>query len=660
MPASAMNEVVQYFRRNLLPEEAVLTDGQLLERFASRREPAALEALVRRHGPMVWGVCRRILGNHHDAEDAFQATFLVLVRKGPSVQPRAKIGNWLYGVAHQTALKARATRAKQKLREAQVTDMPESTVAEPNSWDDLQAVLDQELSRLPEKYRTVVVLCDLEGKAGKEAARQLGLAQGTVASRLARARAMLAKRLARHGLTASGSTLAAVLCENAVSAPVPGSVLSFTIKAVTLAAAEETAVATLVSAKVAALAEGVTKAMLVTKLKNMIAVTLAAAAMFGLGAGVLGYRALAAPQNEGKGRPPGTVKADQLKVEQQKPSKDDMASLQGTWKLVSSESDGVTIGEGRPEIQGSFAVFKKSSVMMTWKMFHSPQVRKPPEDAKAVGTFTLDTKRNPRAIVITWQTNPAFGKEDMVQRGIYAVDGDTLKLCFYFAGKDVRSLVPTEFSAKAGSKRAVSIFKRVRSSDEGKDERIKAPPSDLGKIQPPGGAPLDKGKPKSEKVPVKKAEEKAKLQGTWQLISFEFDGLKLGEGRHELKDGRLLVEQESLTFCFPETWPPESATKKAVAHFAFGAGRTPGMLVLTWKECPWNREKHFVQKAIYAVDGDSLKICLSRKDQDKEAPTEFSAPVGSERLVWIFRRISPAAREGTTTGPQHEKPEAAP
>src|SRR5256714_1919454 len=150
MPTSQISEVIQHLRSTLLLREgAGLTDGQLLERFVSRREPAALEALVRRHGPMVWGVCCRILRNHHDAEDAFQATFLVLVRKAASVYPRAKVGNWLYGVAHQTALKARATAAKQRTRERQGVDMLDSAVQQPGLSGDVQSVLDQELSHLP-------------------------------------------------------------------------------------------------------------------------------------------------------------------------------------------------------------------------------------------------------------------------------------------------------------------------------------------------------------------------------------------------------------------------------------------------------------------------------------------------------------------------------
>src|SRR5262249_55553423 len=159
------------------------------------RDEATLATLVRRHGPMVWGVCRRVLHNYHDAEDAFQATFLVLVRKAASIASPGLLANWLYGVAHQTALKARATAAKRRARERQVTEMPEPALSERPLWDDLQPLLEKELSRLPDKYRVAIVLCDLEGKTRKEASRQLGVPEGTLAARLARGRGMLAKRL---------------------------------------------------------------------------------------------------------------------------------------------------------------------------------------------------------------------------------------------------------------------------------------------------------------------------------------------------------------------------------------------------------------------------------------------------------------------------------
>src|SRR5439155_6649987 len=145
-------------------------DGELLSHCLSGRDGDALAALVRRHAPMVWGVCCRLLHNHHDAEDAFQATFLVLVRKAADV-PREAVANWLHGVARQTAVRLRATAAKRRRRETQVVNMPEPTV--PTAHDaDVQAVVDEELSRLPDRYRGVVVLCDLEGLTRKEAARQ--------------------------------------------------------------------------------------------------------------------------------------------------------------------------------------------------------------------------------------------------------------------------------------------------------------------------------------------------------------------------------------------------------------------------------------------------------------------------------------------------------
>src|SRR5262245_32567135 len=293
MPATPISEVIQRLHGVLLPEGADLTDGQLLECFVSRREPAALEALVRRHAPMVWGVCRRVLQNHHDAEDALQATFLVLVRKAAAIRSPAQLGNWLYGVAHHTALKARATRAKRKDRERPATDMPEPAQPDQGVWNDLRPLLDHALSRLPEKYRTVIVLCELEGKTGREAARQLDLPQGTVASRLARARAMLAKRLGRHGLVVSGGVLAAVLAQNRAAAGMPTSLVSSTIKAVTSVAAGQAA-AGVVSLQVAALTDGVIKAMLLTKLKSVMMLLLAAVAVVG-SAGVL-YRTQAAEQ----------------------------------------------------------------------------------------------------------------------------------------------------------------------------------------------------------------------------------------------------------------------------------------------------------------------------------------------------------------------------
>ncbi len=268
------SKVIQHLRRTvLLHDGAGLTDGKLLECFIEHRDEAAFAALVKRHGPMVWGVCHRLL-NHHDAEDAFQATFLVLVRKAASIKPREMVGNWLYGVAHQTVLQARRTATRRRAKEKQVREMPETGAVQQDLWDDLRPLLDQELRRLPDKYRAVIVLCDLEGKTRKETAEQLGCPEGTVAGRLARARSILAKRLTRHGLAMSSGALAAMLTGRAASAYVPTATLSSTLQAASLFASGQAATSGAISIQAIALTEGVLKAMLMSKLKAALAVVL--------------------------------------------------------------------------------------------------------------------------------------------------------------------------------------------------------------------------------------------------------------------------------------------------------------------------------------------------------------------------------------------------
>jgi RNA polymerase sigma factor (sigma-70 family) len=282
MARSQTSGVIQHLRGAVLLEgAAALSDAHLLDAFVRHREPAALELLVRRHAPMVWGVCRRVLDDHHDAEDAFQATFLVLVRRAASIAAGDLLANWLYGVAHRTALKARATLARRKGREKQVHDMPEPAATERNLWDDVRPHVDRELDRLPSRYRAVVVLCDLEGKTRTEAAGQLGLPEGTVASRLARARGMLAKRLARCGVGVTGVTLATVLAPQAL-AGAPAILVSGTIKAAALYAAGPAAAAGAISANIVALTEGVLKAMLLSKIKTVASVLLVGACLGGL------------------------------------------------------------------------------------------------------------------------------------------------------------------------------------------------------------------------------------------------------------------------------------------------------------------------------------------------------------------------------------------
>ncbi len=228
------------------PRESAASDGDLLTRFLDLAD--AFAELVRRHAGMVRGVCRRTLGPTDDADDAFQATFLVFVRKARGVSPRNQVGNFLYGVAYRTAAHARSARAVRHARHRELPDMP---AAPPPAADpDQLAALDEELARLPDAYRSAVVLCELEGLSLKDAAARTKVPAGTLASRLARGRRLLADRLTRRGL---GGLLAAVA--GSASASVPPKLLDQTIAGATAPATE--------------LAHGVLKVMLISKLKTL-------------------------------------------------------------------------------------------------------------------------------------------------------------------------------------------------------------------------------------------------------------------------------------------------------------------------------------------------------------------------------------------------------
>ncbi len=301
------------------PEPA---DATLLQAFVARRDGTAFAALVRRHGPMVLGVCRRVLGNHHDAEDAFQATFLVLARKAASVVPREAVGNWLYGVAYRTALEARSLNARHRAREQLRADPPERPCPPGEPADERLWLLDEALSRLPDRYRVPVVLCELEGRPRKEVARQLGVPEGTLSSRLAAARKLLAKRLARHDPRLTAVVVGALLAEASAPAAV-SAVLS-------RAAGRAADVAAVAPAAVSALTEGVLKAMLLNRLKAVAGVVLALALV------AAGVAARAYPPPGPPGEPPRVETPPTVR------GGGDRDAIQGVWNVVSS--DGVWPG----------------------------------------------------------------------------------------------------------------------------------------------------------------------------------------------------------------------------------------------------------------------------------------------------------------------------
>jgi RNA polymerase sigma factor (sigma-70 family) len=250
------------------------TDGELLERFVTRQDEAAFEALVRRHGPMVLSVCRRVLQDAHEAEDAFQATFLVLVRKAGSIAEPDLLGNWLYGVAFRIAAKARNKAARRSAYERQAASMPrENPLPSEVEARELRTVLDEEMSGLPEKYRAPLVLCYLEGKTNEEAARTLGWPTGSMSSRLARGREMLRERLTRRGLAFAGLPFSDLLSQNAAPTALPLWLVNATVQAAALTVAGKAAGA--LSPAIAALLETAPKARLLTRYRLAVALFLA-------------------------------------------------------------------------------------------------------------------------------------------------------------------------------------------------------------------------------------------------------------------------------------------------------------------------------------------------------------------------------------------------
>ncbi len=254
-----------------------LSDGQLLARFVAARDEAAFTALLRRHGPMVFAVCRRVLHNLHDAEDAFQATFLILARKATSVLKRDSVGCWLHAVAYHTALEAAQANQRRRARERQVRDVPQPD--ETPGTTDWRPLLDRELNRLSEKYRAALVLCDLEGRPQREVARLLGVPTGTLSSRLMRARALLAKRLLARGVALSAGALAALVVADAASAQVPAVLVGSTVRVAALVAAGQLTAGT----PAVLLMKGAMKAMLLNKLRVVVGGVMVAVALGAVG-----------------------------------------------------------------------------------------------------------------------------------------------------------------------------------------------------------------------------------------------------------------------------------------------------------------------------------------------------------------------------------------
>jgi RNA polymerase sigma factor (sigma-70 family) len=288
------------------PGGAPWTDRQLLEDFTTRHDEAAFAALVSRHGPMVLRVCRRVLGHEQDAEDAFQATFLVLAQHTGAIRKRDAVADWLHGVAHRTALNAKRRAARRRHNEARLRATTPPVVAS-LAWDDVQAVLDEEVQRLPPCFREAFVLCVLEGKGGAEAAAELGCKAGTVKSRVNRARRLLRQALARRGIQLAALAAA----EGAGRAALPDALPRITVRSGLLVAAGEPA-AGVIPPHVARLATGVTRAMFLSRARIAVILLVAAGLLIAAGTftrDALGARETPPPSGKAESPAPNTTQA---------------------------------------------------------------------------------------------------------------------------------------------------------------------------------------------------------------------------------------------------------------------------------------------------------------------------------------------------------------
>jgi RNA polymerase sigma factor (sigma-70 family) len=422
-------------------------DGQLLEQFLARRgesAEAAFAALVERHGPMVLGVCRRALPDPRDAEDAFQATFLILARKARAIRVDDSLGRWLYGVSRRVASRARASAGRRLDRERELATMGGPPAAEPPADPlELREVLDEELGRLPAKYRDPIVLCYLQDQTHEGAAQQLGWPVGTVRGRLARARDLLRTRLVRRGLAPAVALLGTTA---EARATVPSLLADVTTKAACRASAG-VGLAGLVSARVAERVGWELASMSVGHWKGVAGV------LFAVGAVCVGAALGAGSPPDAPQRPDPGPKAS---------TRDDRGEIVGSW--ASEEPIQETVrGVPKPPrlVKTRWEITSDKITLADEDGFLEQEIR-----------YTLDPTKTPKAIDLRY---PASG---MVLAGAYRLDGDELTLVYGVAR-------PKELKEGAGL-----IFHKLRRED--RSPRLLSPRYELAPgcqwAMAPGGA----------------------------------------------------------------------------------------------------------------------------------------------------------------------------
>jgi RNA polymerase sigma factor (sigma-70 family) len=488
-----------------------LRDGDLVSRFAAAGDEAAFAALVERHGPLVFGLCRRVLQSTHDAEDAFQATFLVLARRASSLRREGSVAGWIYGVAYRVARKMKTQRGKRGELERKAP-VPAPAGPPDLSWRELQAVVDEELQRLPETQRQPLLLCYLQGLTQEEAAARLGWPRGTLKRRLERGRDVLRGRLTRRGLSLAAALVATLPAGDALAVPPPTALSAAVPRAAALFALNKPLPAKLAAAHVVTLAEGVLRTMLAAKLKWLVVAVVALPLLMAFAAVAL-YAEQGQPAPRDNGIP--VVQGQVPAVETQPPppapapaqSAQERDRFQGAWRVVEIQVEGKTFaGEQRR------LTFRDGAFTLEMDF------------GNLKGTFAASAKDQSHQIDFHFDGARSGDPDSTVQDGVPVPPeplgtalgslprsnwrGDKLPGIYEFEGKFLTICLTLNLDPPKGPQAALERPRKLAAKDKGTMmfllQRVEAdppPPKDQPKVQAKGDA--------------------AKLQGVWDIVEVE-------------------------------------------------------------------------------------------------------------------------------------------
>jgi RNA polymerase sigma factor (sigma-70 family) len=552
-----------------------LMDHQLLEQFIADADESAFAALAQRHAAMVLGVCRSVLHHQQDAEDVFQAVFLVLARKACSIRERQAVSSWLFGVAYRLALKARARSPRRRECELSESDRLPAPTSEDAGSCELRAILHEELHRLPDKYRAPLLLCYWEGRTRDQAAKQLGLTKDVVKKRLECGRNLLRGRLSGRGFVLSAAVFATLFARNEADAVSLSLLTNKAVKAALIFAKGKGVCSAATATTAVAIAKGAIRTMQLTKWAVIGVLTILAGGLMGGLGMTTSYlwegRQLDSPStNDSIG--PRLAARDQKQSKQDKEQakmKAELDRLQGTWNIVDLEVDGTKMADGN---------LKAANVVVQGDTFTSISM-----GATYKGAMKLDLTSAPKKLDIVFNEGPEKGNTALA---IYELDGDTWRICL-----TVTSTVrPTAFVTNAGSGHALETLKREPAVS--RQEAIN--------------------------------KELVRLEGEWSMVSGEIGGQPLPA--EFLKDAKRLGKGNETTVIiggmifFKAVITIDPAKQPKTIDYAMTEGPSKGK----------------TQHGIYEWDGNTVRFCFG--DPDKERPTDFTTKMGDERTLGVWTR----------------------